>query len=322
MENNLENKMIKTVISDPLTYDVNNMIFEKPKEQSSKAQNGSTVTFHRVNVKTRNPDGKSVGDLILRFDRSMCLQLSDKFGVEQMSMLLLLWDSQVGPTPRQRKTEETLNSIIEKCREWFADLENRKLVKKPGIKPAELFKNGLARRKEDENGNINPDDAPMMAIRLIQTKDRTDKNGNFVPAKVLSGFYSEDKRDANGNQLELSYKDLIGKRFYATVAVKIEDIFIGKDISIQCKLVEAVVKLLDDGPKRLLADVFSAEDDDENDGIDMSDPTDISESTTEKVEEDESSSNNEVLQASDDEEEPQRPPTPPAKGKGKRGGKN
>jgi hypothetical protein len=312
--------MIKTVISDPLTYDVNNMIFEKPKEQSSKAQNGSTVTFHRVNIKTRNPDGKSVGDLILKFDRSVCLQLSDKFGIEQLSALLLLWDSQAGPTPRQRKTEEVLNGIIEKCREWFSDLENRKLVKKPGIKPAELFKSGLARRKEDENGNINPDDAPMMAIRLIQTKDRTDKNGNFVPAKVLTSFYSEDKRDANGNQLELSYKDLIGKRFYATFAVKVEDIFIGKDISIQCKLVEAVVKLLDDGPKRLLADVFSA-DDDEEDSNDYSSTTDISSDASTFVEEETNTTEEkEMLQASEDEEE--RPPTPPVKGKGKRGGKN
>jgi hypothetical protein len=311
--------MIKTVISDPLTYDVNNMIFEKAKEQSSKAQNGSTVTFHRVNIKTRNPDGKSVGDLILRLDRSLCIKISDSFGEAQLSALMLLWDSQAGPTPRQRKTEETLNAIVEKCREWFTDLENRKSIKKPAIKPESLFENGLARRKPDENGNINMNDSPMFAIRLMQSKDRTDKNGNFIPARINTGFYSETERDSEGNQLEIDPKTLINKRFYATVAVKIEDIFIGKDISIQCKLVEAVVKPFDNGPKRLLADVFSAsnDDDDEDNGIDVSEPTDISEITNDT----------EQLKVSDNEEdeeenEPVRPPTPPAKGKGKRGGKN
>ncbi len=311
--------MIKTVISDPLTYDVNNMIFEKPKEQSSKAQNGSTVTFHRVNIKTRNPDGKSVGDLILRLDRSLCIKISDSFGEAQLSALLLLWDSQAGPTPRQRKTEETLNAIVEKCREWFTDLENRKSIKKPAIKPESLFENGLARRKPDENGNINMNDSPMFAIRLMQSKDRTDKNGNFIPARINTGFYSESERDAEGNQLEIDPRTLINKRFYATVAVKIEDIFIGKDISIQCKLVEAVVKPFDNGPKRLLADVFEAsnDDDEEDNGIDVSEPTDISEITNDT----------EQLKVSDNEDEeesePARPPTPPTtKGKGKRGGKN
>jgi len=183
------------------------------------------------------------------------------------------------------------------------------------MKTDALFDNGLARRKADENGNINMNDAPMFAVRLMQSKDRTDKNGNFIPARINTGFYSEDERDENGEQLEVDPKTLLNKRFYATVAVKIEDIFIGKDISIQCKLVEAVVKPFDNGPKRLLADVFSSStsenNDDEEDGIDVSEPTDISESNT-----------NTVLEESDKEEEEERPPTPPTKGKGKRGGKN
>jgi len=306
--------MIKTVISDPLTYDVNNMIFEKPKEQSSKAANGSTVTFHRINIKTRNPDGKSVGDLILRLDRSLCLSISDKFGSEQLSALLLLWDSQAGPTQRQRKTEETLNAIVRKCKEWFSDIENKKSIKKAGLKHESLFENGLARRKVDENGNINMEDSPLFAIRLMQSKDRTDKHGNFIPARINTGFYSETERDSEGNQVEVDPKTLINKRFYATVAVKIEDIFVGKDITIQCKLVEAVVKPFDNGPKRLLADVFSDDNEDEEDnGIDVSEPTDISESTD---------STSTVLEESDKEEEDQEPTPPPTKGKGKRGGKN
>lgn len=265
--------MHKTIVSDPLTYDVNNIIFEKPKEQSAKLDNGSSISFFRVNLKTKNPDGKTQGDLILRFDRSLCLKLSDTFGSETLSALLLLWDNQAGPTPRQSKTKEVLEQIVEKCKEWLTTPENKKSIKKTSYKPGELEKLNPLRMKEDEDGNINPNDAPMMALRLVQYKDRTDKHGNFVPAKIATAFYHETERDANGQQVEVNPKDFINKRFHATFAVKVEDIFIGKEISLQFKLLEAVVKPFDEGPKRLLSDVLATVEDDEN--FDVRDHTEI-----------------------------------------------
>ena len=99
---------------------------------------------------------------------------------------------------------------------------------------------------------------------MTQSKERTDKNGNLVPAKISTGFYSEDEKDSDGNQLEINPLSLINKKFNATIAIKVEDIFIGKDISIQFKLLEAVVKTVDSGPKRLLAHIVSTENEDDN----------------------------------------------------------
>lgn len=311
--------MNKTIVSDPLTYDVNNMFFEKPKEQSTKLPAGNTINFARVNIKTKNPDGKSQGDLILRFDRSLCLKISDAFGEQTLSALMLLWDNQEGPTPRQKKTKEVIDAIVEKCREWLSVPENKKAIKKPALKPETLDKLNPLRIKPNDDGEINESDAPLFAVRLVQFKDRTDKKGNFVPASIASAFYSEEETDENGDQKEVDPKSLINKRFYATIAVKVEDIFIGKDISIQFKLLEAVVKPFDNGPRRLLASLTSSNDDnnDEEDngeeGIDVSDPVDVS-----------SNDNKSTLEASDNEEEeeqtnePEPEPTPaPSKGKGR-----
>lgn len=292
--------MHKTIVSDPLTYNVNNIIFEKPKEQSAKLENGSSLNFFRVNLKTKNPDGKTQGDLILRFDRSLCLKLSDSFGSETLSALMLLWDNQVGPTPRQSKTKEVIEQIVEKCKEWLTVPENKKSIKKTSYKAGELEKLNPLRMKEDEDGNVNPNDAPMMALRLVQFKDRTDKHGNFVPAKIATQFYHETERDANGQQIEVNPKDFINKRFHATFAVKVEDIFIGKEISLQFKLLEAVVKPFDEGPKRLLSDVLASVEEDEN--FDVSDHTEITDDVI-PVSELSLEGEEDGLKASDNEEE-------------------
>ena len=284
--------MNKTIISDPVTYDINNLFFEKPKEQSTKLSNGSTINFFRVNIKTKNPDGKTSGDLILTLDKSFCLGISDKFGADNLSALMLLWDSQKGPTNKQTKTKELIDAIVEKCKDWLFVPENKKAVKKMSVKREELTKMNPLRTRPNENGDYNDADSPLFAVRLTQSKERTDKNGNIVPAKISTGFFSEDEKDSSGNQLEINPLSLINKKFNATIAIKVEDIFIGKDISIQFKLLEAVVKTVDSGPKRLLAHIVSTEnEDDEDDTV-----IDISESVSDNT-------TNDTLISSDNEEE-------------------
>ena len=288
--------MNKTMISDPVTYDINNLFFEKPKEQSTKLSNGSTINFFRVNIKTKNPDGKTSGDLILTLDKSFCLGLSDKFGAENLSALMLLWDNQKGPTNKQTKTKELIDSIVEKCKDWLLVPENKKAVKKMSVKREELTKMNPLRTRPNENGDYNDADSPLFAVRLTQSKERTDKNGNLVPAKISTGFYSEDEKDSDGNQLEINPLSLINKKFNATIAIKVEDIFIGKDISIQFKLLEAVVKPLDSGPKRLLAHIVSNENvEDEDDTV-----IDVSESVSDNT------SNDTLISSETEEEEEQQ----------------
>jgi hypothetical protein len=280
-------------ICDPLTYNVDNIIFEEPREQSSKIGN-NTYNFQRVNIKTKNDDGRGKKDLILRFDKSICLGISDKYGADQLSALFILWDNETGPTARQLKTKEVIDEIVNKSKEWLLTPENKKLLKKPKLSEADVSKLNPLRIKTDENGEEKEGEAPMFAIRLMQIKAKKDKDGVDQPAKILSRFFHETERDENGKQVEIDPKTLINKRFYAKVAVKVEDIFSGKEINLQWKLVEAVVKPLDDGSDRLLDD-DNLDDEEENNGIDVSD------ASVENMSINDSASH--TLQASDDENE-------------------
>lgn len=305
--------MRRTVVVDPINYDVENMIFEKPLAQSKQLQGATPVSYFRVHVKTRNPDGKSQGDLILRFDRSLCLRLSNNFGDHKLCALTLLWDNQEGPTLRQRKTKEVIEKIAEKAKEWFT-IDNKKSIKKAGITPPASF--SPLKYRTNEDGELDTSVSPMMAINLLQYPDRHDKKGAFNPACIVTKFYSEDEKDENGNQLEIDPKTLIGKRFYATFAVKVDDIFIGKDISLQFKVVEAVVKLFDDGPKRLLSDALL------DDNVDEEEPEDDNLEMEEESNDNNTVDNKQLLEVSDheDNDEPQEP-EPVVVSKPKRGKK-
>jgi hypothetical protein len=261
-------------ICDPLTYNVDNIIFEEPREQQSKI-GSNTYNFTRVNIKTKNDDGKGKKDLILRLDKSICLGISDKYGADQLSALFILWDNETGPTPRQTKTKEVIEGIVNKTKEWLLTPENKKLIKKPKLGEADVSKLNPLRIKTDENGEEKEGEAPMFAMRLMQLKAKKDKDGVDQPAKILTRFFHETERDENGKQVEIDPKTLINKRFYAKVALKAEDIFIGKEINLQWKLIEAVVKPLGDGPDRLLEDDEEIIDEDDT----VIDVNDVSENT-------------------------------------------
>ena len=62
--------------------------------------------------------------------------------------------------------------------------------------------------------------------------------------------------DENGRDIDpLS---ILGKRCYATAAIKFEGIFIGARISLQVKVYEAKIKLIDSAPKRFLQSQMSS----------------------------------------------------------------
>ena len=90
--------------------------------------------------------------------------------------------------------------------------------------------------KKDEKGRVVDNSGPILSPKLIQSKKLN---------KVLTNFYNE-----NGEEIE--FNELVKKRCYVKGAIKIESIFIGKDIYLQVKLYEAEVRLVDSGVKRLL----------------------------------------------------------------------
>ena len=58
--------MTKNQLSDPNSYNLNNLIFSEPEERKLPDQK---VVYHRIGIKTKYSNN-ATGDLILLFDRS------------------------------------------------------------------------------------------------------------------------------------------------------------------------------------------------------------------------------------------------------------
>jgi hypothetical protein len=104
------------------------------------------------------------------------------------------------------------------------------------LEPANLKKFNPLYWKRDK-GKIVEGSGPTLYAKLIVSK----KEG----IKITSIFYDEQ-----GNTLDPV--SLIGKYAHVKAAIKIESIFVGKDVSLQVKLYEAEVRLIQTGMQSLM----------------------------------------------------------------------
>ena len=234
-----------TQIIDPAagSYDTNNLVFFDPASGSIPG-GGPTISFQRINIGTKNPDG-TVGDLILQTSRLFSFGVSENTdpssgNVNGWTMPLCLWNRD-GPTDTEKAWTDTFNEIVEKCIDHV--LEHKEEIDKYELERSDLKKfNPLYWKKEKKTVNGKPQlvvvegSGPTLYSKLIYSK----KNEKFV-----TRFYDE-------NDELIPPLDLIGKYCYTTAAVKIESIFIGNKISLQVKLYEADVEPQQSGMKRLI----------------------------------------------------------------------
>jgi hypothetical protein len=93
--------------------------------------------------------------------------------------------------------------------------------------------------KKTEDGEVAEGASPTLYAKLIVSK----KNGQN---KIITEFFD----GVSGNPIKPL--DLIGKYCYTKAVIKIESIFLGSKISLQVKLYEAEVNLINSGVKKLL----------------------------------------------------------------------
>jgi hypothetical protein len=214
-------------------YDVNRMIFGKPRDGSIP---NSTVTFKRIPIGTRNPDG-TLGELIIPTSRVYSFGLSPNTNmntgkVDGYSISLCLFNRDA-PSVEERAWVDTFNKIVEHIKEYL--LAHRDDIEKYELEPADLKKlNPLYYKKE--KGKIVEGAGPVLYPKVLQNK----KND------AITTFFVDEK----GNDIDPM--SLLEKACLVTAAVKIESIFVGAKISLQIKVHEAEVKMFDNAPKRLL----------------------------------------------------------------------
>lgn len=243
-KNNLTIKMVmNTQITEASGYDINNMVFSKPSLETVPG-NSSELKYKRIKISTKNADG-SIGELI--FPTSQLFSFGVSTGAPnpnaetvttsvssiKYSMPLCL-TTRDGATPEEEAWIETFNKVVEKCKDHILSV-------KDDIDQYELERNDLKKLNplyyKRVKGQIVPGTGPTLYPKLIVSKKQD---------KIISIFYDENGSDLNP-------LDLIGKYCYVKAAVKIESIYIGKNISLQVKLHEAEVKVVQVGMRSLLS---------------------------------------------------------------------
>jgi hypothetical protein len=216
-------------------YDIKRMLF-------SEVQNGSIpnsvpqINYKRINIQTVNEDG-TTGDLIIPTSKLFSFGVSENTDiatgkVNGYVMPLCLWNRD-GATKEEKNWSDTFNNIVENCKDHL--IANREEIEMYELERRDLKKlNPLYYKRE--KGKIVEGTGPTLYAKLIVSKKLN---------KILTMYF-----DFNGEPMDpLS---LLGKYCYTNAAVKIESIFIGNRISLQIKLYECEVKIMDTGMKRLL----------------------------------------------------------------------
>jgi hypothetical protein len=226
---------LNTQLSSAIGYNSQNIIFSKPIP-GSIPNSIPAINYKRVNISTRNTDG-SVGELVFCTDELFSFGVNENTNVETGKVnghviALCLWNKDA-PTDGEKAFTSTFESVVDKCKEYL--IQNKSELELYELEMNDLKKfNPLYWKKE--KGQIVPGTGPSLYAKLIESKKQD---------KILSQFY-----DYEGN--EIDPMSLLQKYCYGKFAIKIESIFIGSKISLQVKLYEAQVKVLETGMKRLL----------------------------------------------------------------------
>jgi hypothetical protein len=214
-------------------YDVQKMVFSEPQFGSVP---NTPISYRRINISTLNKDG-SIGDLILPTERVFCFGVSENKNPETQKvnghvLPLCLWNKDRA-SENEKAWTDTFDRIVEQCKKHL--IENREEIEQYDLSMADLKKLNPLYWKRDK-GKIIEGTGPTLYAKLIASK----KND-----KILSIFF-------NKNGVDVDPLSLLGKRCFAKAAIKIESIFIGNKITLQVKVYEAEIELLESGMKSLL----------------------------------------------------------------------
>lgn len=242
---------LNTMLTSPNGYNTSRLVFSKPiKTTLNSNPNAPSIETTRVLIRTVNPDG-TMGELILPTDELYSYGVSENISQETgnvsgHTMPLCLWSrdrdtGKANPTESEKRWTDTFNSIVEAIKDHI--IKNREMFDKYSENTEDEMKfllkkfNPLYWKKD--KGRIVEGTGPTLYPKLIETKKKEQG--------IMTKFY-----DFSANPID-NPLSLVKVPCKVRAAVKIESIFIGKDCSLQVKLYEADVNVIESqSSKRLL----------------------------------------------------------------------
>jgi hypothetical protein len=233
------------MISNYASYKTSEMVFmNASKSEVPSAPGKPAIRTFRIPIRTRNPDN-SIGNLVFAPEQLFTFGVSENKDDKTQSVngftLPLTLFGKDGPTENQHKFVETVKEIIECCKQHLLKDDIRKSIMKPQLKYDALEKMDkiLYYKLDEETGLPVEGRGPSMYPKLYTRKD------DFGGILITTEFF-----DKTGRNLDPT--NLIAKYGYTTPAIVFDSIFIGAVISIQLRVMEAQIDLINSTGKRLL----------------------------------------------------------------------
>ena len=239
-----------TELIDLSQFDLTRLHFDSPVELEIQ-QGNKTIKYYKVPIGSKNKGG--VGEFIFElpeFCHSFGVEefQNDKNQVNSHSVSLSLID--LHATSIQQETQKSIVSffgvLVEKIKDHLLSI--KKEIKKPTLERAELKKLNPMYQSIDEDGNIKGE-AWYFSPKLMERKKYSKEDPTDFQIQIDTKFYSESETD---EPVEVSPLEFTNKKhFKFRGSIKIENIYIGSKISLQCKIYDGVVKTVTNERKRL-----------------------------------------------------------------------
>lgn len=230
-----------TELIDLFNFDPKRIHFDAPTEMETQ-QGNKAIKYYNINLGSTNKGG--VGELIIDLPFFV-----HSFGVEEFqsdsgkpsthSVSLSIVDIS-NPTEEQNKFVESFCKVIDKIKDHV--LAVKKEIKKPTLDRSELKKFNPMYQSLDEDGNPKGT-AWYFSPKLMERKIYNKDDPTDIKSKMETKFYLDEMFDEKGNPMEISPLEFLKpKHFKFRGAIKIEKIYVGSKISLQCKIYDGVVR--------------------------------------------------------------------------------
>lgn len=231
-------------------FDFSRLHFDPVCEKEIQ-QGNKVIKYYNIQLGSKNESG--VGELIVNIPF-----FAHSFGVEEFqneqgkvtnhSMSLSMVDSS-NPTEEQFGFVRQFGELVEKIKDHLITM--KKEIKKPTLDRVELKKFNPMYQSLDEDGNPKGN-SWYFSPKLIERKIYNKEDSSDVKIQIETKFYMEDQFDEKGEPVEISPLEFLGKKhFKFRGAIKIDKIYIGSKISLQCKVYDGAVQRVSNERKRL-----------------------------------------------------------------------
>jgi len=242
-----------TELIDLKTFDKGNLFFDAPQEMEIQ-QGNKSIKYYKIGL--GNQTGEGVGEFIFSIPNFCHAFGIDEFQNEQgkttnHNISLSMIDNTATESGKKYQLDliTSFNDIIDKIKDHL--IAKKKEIKKPTLDRSDLKNLSPIRQSIDEDGNPKGD-AWYFAPKLMERKIYNKSDPSDVQTKIETKFYQDGEFDDKGNPLEINPLDFVGKKhFKFRGAIKLENIYIGSKISLQCKVYDGVIQPVSNERKRL-----------------------------------------------------------------------